>query len=305
MTNSKPLVISIVGPTAVGKTALAIAVAKHFDTEVVSADSRQFYKEMEIGTAKPTREEQQVVPHHFIDSHSIKELFSAGDFGRSATKKIKALHKSHQVVVVVGGSGLYLQALWEGFDEMPEILPEIRQQLNAELQTAGLNPLLDELKEVDPQYYEVVDRNNGQRVIRALEVIRSSGKPFSAFRNRKKNELPYENLKIGLELEREVLFERINERMDQMINAGLFEEAKSLVRHREHNALKTVGYTEIFNHLDGQYDRSEAVRLLKRNSRRYAKRQMTWFKRYQDIHWFAPGDIEEIIELITTTLSEK
>lgn len=300
--STKPLLISVVGPTAVGKTAMAIKIAERYETEIVSADSRQFYKKLNIGTAKPTAVELSAAPHHFINSHAISQLYSAGAFGRDAIELIQKLHEEHQAVVAVGGSTLYLKALWEGFDEMPEIDTAVRDELNKKFNNEGIENLLAELKEKDPVYYEEVDRNNGQRVVRALEVIRSSGKPFSFFRKSEQRDLPYENLKIGLTMERESLFDRINLRMDAMIKAGLFEEAESLVAFRDHNALQTVGYSEIFEYLDGSYDKEEAIRLLKRNSRRYAKRQMTWLRRYDDIHWFEPDREKEIFELIDSQL---
>lgn len=301
--SSKPLLISIVGPTAVGKTDLAIQIAGSLNTEIVSADSRQFYKEMTIGTAKPSTEELEMVPHHFIDSHSISELYSAGEYGRDALRKISDLHQNNEAVVAVGGSGLYLKAIWDGFDEMPEIDLSIREKLNAEFEEKGLDFLLDELKQGDPAYYDQVDRQNGQRVIRALEVIRSTGTPFSSYRIKKKVEMPYDHLKIGLNMNRDALFDRINQRMDMMIEQGLFEEAKQLYSHKDHNALQTVGYSEVFGYMDGEYDKEEAIRLLKRNSRRYAKRQLTWFRKYEDIHWFEPDQLTEIKALIQKALS--
>ncbi|MEO9481977.1 MAG: tRNA (adenosine(37)-N6)-dimethylallyltransferase MiaA [Ekhidna sp.] len=300
--SSKPLLISIVGPTAVGKTALAIDLAQWLNTEIISADSRQFYQEMTIGTAKPTVEELERVPHHFINTHSIETLYSAGEFGRDAIQKIEELHRTNKSLIAVGGSGLYLKAIWEGFDEMPEIATEVREKLNKELLQGGLSPLLEELEKRDLAYFQEVDQHNGQRVIRALEVIRGTGKPFSFYRKNKKNELPYANLKIGLNMDREKLFDRINLRMDQMIEQGLFDEAQGLHTYRAHNALQTVGYSEIFEFMDGVYDKDEAIRLLKRNSRRYAKRQLTWFGRYDDIHWFESDKIEEIKDLISKTL---
>ena len=217
---------------------------------------------------------------------------------------MQSLFLKKEVVIAVGGSSLYLKALWEGFDEMPEVKAGIREQLNQELKQNGLAILLDELEQRDPAYYQEVDRKNGQRVVRALEVIRSTGAPFSSFRLSKARELPYHNLKVGLNLDRADLFERIDTRMDIMIANGLFEEAESLVAFKDHNALQTVGYTEIFNYLEGVYDKQEAIRLLKRNSRRYAKRQLTWFNRYDDIEWYEPHQEEEILQLIQTTLSD-
>ncbi len=298
---SKPFVISIVGPTAVGKTELAIKIASWLETEIISADSRQFYREMNIGTAKPNDTELALVPHHFINSHSIHELFSAGEFGRAATSKIENSSSKNNIILVVGGSGLYLKAIWEGFDDMPAIDPAIREELNQVFQSKGLEALLFELQEKDAVYFEEVDRQNHQRIIRALEVIRSTGEPFSSFRTKAKKEMPFFQLKIGLNMDREVLFERINHRMDLMIDQGLFEEAETLYEFRSHNALQTVGYSEIFDFIDGKCDKEETIRLLKRNSRRYAKRQLTWFRRYEDIHWFEPDSETEIKELIKKT----
>lgn len=289
--------ISIVGPTAVGKTVKAIEIAEYLKTEVISADSRQFYKEMSIGTAKPTQSELACVRHHFIDSHSVHDFYSAGAFERDALALLDRLFDDHRQVVAVGGSGLYLKALWHGFDEMPEILEGVRDQLNEEFAQTGIEPLLHELKLSDPVYFDQVDQMNHQRVIRALEVIRSTGMPFSKYRQSEPTvERPFKNVKIGLEMEREQLYARIDGRMDLMIAAGLFEEAELLYSHREMNALQTVGYKEIFDFMDGKYDRDEAVRLLKRNSRRYAKRQMTWFKADPEIKWFdASTPVEEIL----------
>lgn len=300
--SSKPLLISIVGPTAIGKTALAIRLAQWLNTEIVSADSRQFYKEMSIGTAKPTDGELAQVPHHFINSHSIESLYSAGEFGRDAVERIAQLHLNNRAVIAVGGSGLYLKAIWEGFDEMPSVDHQVRNELNDELKSKGLAFLLEELKEKDPTYFELVDRNNGQRVIRALEVIRSTGKAFSSFRKNEASSMPYDHLKIGLNTDREILFERINKRMDQMIEDGLFDEAKRLFDFRNHNALQTVGYSEIYGFMEGTYDKEEAIRLLKRNSRRYAKRQLTWFRKYDDIHWFEPDQEIRMKDLIEKML---
>lgn len=286
MQQQKPRLISIVGPTAVGKTAKAIELAEILGTEILSADSRQFYREMTIGTAKPSADELARVKHHFIDTHTVTDFYSAGAFERDAVDLLAQLFETHDTVVITGGSGLYLKAVWQGFDEMPEVEEGVRDQLNEEYATAGLEPLLAELKAADPLYYEQVDRHNHQRVIRALEVIRSTGMPFSGFRqNQPTVERPFTNVKIGLEMEREQLYTRIDQRMDAMIAAGLFEEAERLYPHRHMNALQTVGYKEIFDYLEGKYDKAEAIRLLKRNSRRYAKRQLTWFKADAEIIW--------------------
>ena len=297
MNDHKPQLISIVGPTAVGKTAFGIDLAKEFNTEIISADSRQFYREMEIGTAKPTDLELETVKHHFINSHSVKEYYSAGAFERDVLNKLEESFKSSDTMLMVGGSGLYIKAVCEGFDEIPKVDDSIREKLNGQLKEDGLDSLLQELEAKDPLFFDQVDRQNHQRVIRALEVIRSTGKTFMEFRQKKPTvKRPFENRKIGLEMEREKLYERIDSRMDRMIEAGLFEEAENLYPHRHLNALQTVGYREIFDLMDGKYDREEAVRLLKRNSRRYAKRQMTWFKADPEIKWFDATDpVDDIL----------
>lgn len=303
MSGKKNILVSVVGPTAVGKTKFAIALAQHFDTEIVSADSRQFYKEMHIGTAKPDAGELAEAKHHFVNSHSIEEHYSVGMYEKDAISLLDELFQEHDVVIAVGGSGLFFKAIWDGFDEMPEVDLALRAQLNAEFDASGIESLLNELKAHDPVYFEEVDKANHQRVIRALEVIRTSGKPFSYFRKgQKKTIRNFMNVKIGLEMERSVLFARINERMDVMIGAGLFEEAKELEKYKDHNALQTVGYSEIFGYFNGEYDREEAVRLLKRNSRRYAKRQMTWFKKDQEVNWIQPNDFPQAIRLIKESL---
>lgn len=299
MIEKSKYLVSIVGPTAVGKTKIGIEIAKCFDAEIISVDSRQFYKEMEIGTAKPDHIERGAVKHHFVDSHSIHQVYSVGDFEREANQLIEVLHQTSNIVIAVGGSGLFFKALWEGFDEMPKIDVTTRDQLNQEYQKNGLVSLLDELKQKDPVYYDQVDRHNWQRVIRALEVIRTTGKPFSSFRiNQRPSKRSFKNIVIGLNEDRAVLFDRINKRMDKMIAQGLFEEAEILYPFRHLNALNTVGYSEIFEHFDGRYDREEAIRLLKRNSRRYAKRQLTWFNKYSNIQWYEPHKVEEIIASI-------
>lgn len=297
MNDHTPRLISIIGPTAIGKTAMGIEVAKKLRSEIISADSRQFYKEMEIGTAKPTADELGMIPHHFINTHSIEEYYSAGAFERDALHKLKKLFDKNSSVLMVGGSGLYVKAVWEGFDEMPEVDGSIRLELNDQFQKEGLESLLVELKLHDPDYYEQVDNRNHQRIIRALEVIRATNAKFSDFRKMKNVEArPFEIVKIGLEMDRDKLNKRIDDRMDRMIEAGLFEEAEKFYPQRKLNALQTVGYKEIFDFLEGKYDREEAIRLLKRNSRRYAKRQMTWFKADKEIKWFdAATPVDDIL----------
>jgi tRNA dimethylallyltransferase len=296
-------VVVVVGPTAVGKTDLCVNLASHFKTEVVSADSRQFYKEMQIGTAKPTIEEQKGIPHHFVNSHSIAEEYNAGAYEQDALLLLNTLFKEHDVVVVTGGSGLYVRALCEGMDEMPETDPAIRTKLTAKLESEGLEPLVTQLKALDPEYYNQVDKANPQRVIRALEICLSSGQPYSSFRKSDKATRPFQTIKIGLTRDRQELYDRIDQRMDQMLQQGLLEEAKALYPFRTHNALQTVGYKEIFDYLEGKYDWDEAVRLLKRNSRRYAKRQLTWFTKHpEEYTWFHPQQWEEIVDFIVGKL---
>ncbi len=291
--NEKRLIV-LVGPTASGKTALAIELAKRLDTEIISADSRQFFKELEIGTAKPTQEELKAIPHHFINTHSITEHYDAAQFGRDALSLIHKLFEKKDNLILCGGSGLYIKAVCEGFDDIPEIDPEVRQNLNAQFEANGLGWLQDQLVDLDPDQFGRMDHQNPHRLIRALEVKIGTGKSIHEFQNQKRYDHPFSIVKIGLELAKEELYNRINARMDQMIEKGLFEEAKKMEPYKDHQAMQTVGYSEIFDYLDGLYDYEEAVRLLKRNSRRYAKRQLTWFKRDGTIQWFSPNAIEEI-----------
>jgi tRNA dimethylallyltransferase len=301
--NSKFLLV-IVGPTAVGKTALSIELANHLQTEIISADSRQIFKEMELGTAKPDRPELEKIPHHFINSHSIQDSFNAADFEREGLQKLDLLFKKHSVVIAVGGSGLYIDALCSGMDNIPTIDPQVRQALNDQLEKSGLLSLQNRLKDLDPEYYAQVDLNNPQRVVRALEVCIGTGRPYSSMRQKKTVERPFKIIKIGLHLDRDVLYNRIDFRMDRMIEQGLFEEVKSLFQFRHLNALQTVGYSEIFDFLEGKTEKEETIRLLKRNSRRYAKRQLTWFKRDKEIHWFEPHQVREIIDFVESEIGK-
>jgi len=298
----KKHLICIVGPTAVGKTAVGITLASAFETEIVSADSRQFYKELEIGTAKPSLNELSEAPHHFINSLSIHDAYDVGKYEQEAMAKLEVLFQNNDAVILVGGSGLFVNAVCVGLDDLPDVKPNVRAELNAELKMGGLDRLNEELKSADPEYYEIVDLKNPQRVIRALEVIRSTGKKFSEFRKRQPANRPFNVITIGLELDREVLYNRIDQRMDGMIVEGLFEEAKRLYEHKDLNPLQTVGYSEIFAYLDGRYDKEESIRLLKRNSRRYAKRQLTWFKRNPETVWFDPQKIQDMLTYLKKKL---
>lgn len=298
---NRPKLIVLLGPTAVGKTALAIRLALHFRTHILSADSRQVFREMEIGTAKPSAEELAQVAHHFINSRSVHDGYDAGTYGLEAREVLDVLFKTHSTVVLCGGSGLYIKALLEGFDDMPEIPSEVRNEVIRDYEQKGISWLQEEVRVADPDYFEVVDRNNPQRLMRSLEVIRQTGQPFSGFHRREKRALPFDVVKIGLSLDREVLYKRIDDRMDGMVAMGLFAETELLFPLRHLPALQTVGYQEIFGFLQGEYDREEAIRLLKRNSRNYAKRQLTWFRRDPDIQWFNADDGESIFSALVNS----
>lgn len=295
MSTPSKYVIVVGGPTAVGKTACSIHLAQHYHTEIISADSRQLYQQLNIGTAKPTTEELAAVPHHFIDILPPEVEYNAGKFERDALQLLEKLFLKHDVVVVAGGSGMYVQALCHGIDEMPAVPAHLRDSLNRRLETEGLQTLVGELIEKDPAYAMEVDRHNPQRIIRALEVCLFSGQPYSSFRKQKISNRPFNIIKIGLERPRHELYARIDQRMDAMLAEGLLGEAAGLYPFRRLNALQTVGYKEIFDYLDGVYDQEEAIRLLKRNSRRYAKRQLTWFKKDQAFKWFHPDETGAII----------
>ncbi|WP_040005209.1 tRNA (adenosine(37)-N6)-dimethylallyltransferase MiaA [Fibrisoma limi] len=288
----------IAGPTAVGKTSLCVQLAKTLQTDVVSADSRQLYRELTIGTAKPTPAEMDGVRHHFINSHSITELVSAGQYEREALALLDQLFQNKDVVILSGGTGLYINAVCYGLDEMPSTETALREQLMARLQTEGLSVLQAELRYLDPVYAQTVDMQNVQRVVRALEVCLATGQPYSSFRRQEVAERPFRSVLVALDRPREELYERIDQRMDAMLAAGLVDEVRSLLPYRAHNALQTVGYKEVFAYLDGTYNYEEMVRLLKRNSRRYAKRQLTWFRHQGDFHWFSAEDGEGIIEYL-------
>lgn len=296
--SARKFLIVVVGPTAVGKTAFCVGLAKRLNSEVISADSRQFFKEMSIGTAKPTSTEMRDVPHHFIDFIQVNEEMSAGSFETLALDKLDEIFSSRQSAILTGGSGLYIKAVCEGMNDMPAVPAGIRDQLMNELKHDGLGKLLEELKKKDPDYYGKVDKDNRQRVVRALEMIRFTGEPFSQFRTGEKAERDFEIIKIGLEVERDKLYERINLRVDQMLANGLLEEVQSLYGKRHFNALQTVGYKEFFDYMEGKHGFDEAVGLVKRNTRRYAKRQMTWFKKDKEIHWFHPGQDDEIARFL-------
>lgn len=290
--------IVIVGPTAIGKTSLAIELAKHYQTEIISADSRQFFKEMSIGTAKPSDEELAAAPHHFINSHSITQLFSTGDFEAQALALIAQLFNKHHVLVMVGGSGLYINAICNGLDDMPDIDLAIRERLNQQFANEGIEPIRKQLSELDPEYFIKVDQSNPQRMIRGLEVVLSTGQKLSSFLTANKKERPFNIIKIGLNTAREKLYQQINHRVDIMMAHGLVEEVKALEPYKELNALKTVGYSEIFDYLGGSIDLPTAVDKIKQNTRRFAKRQLTWFRKDTETTWFEPDESEKVISYV-------
>lgn len=286
----KKYLIIIAGPTAVGKTKLAITLARYYETEILSTDSRQFYREMNIGTAKPTLEEQQEAVHHMINFLSIQQSYHVKHFEEDALKALDSMFAKKPIAIATGGSGLYIKTLCEGIDEMPEINSEVRNKWQKKLEEEGLATLSTILKRVDPEYYQQVDLQNPRRVLRALEVHEVTGIPYSEWRKSAAHSpMPardFEVIKLGITRERTHLYERINERVDSMLANGLIEEAKMLYPYRHLNALQTVGYQELFPYFDQRYDLEEAIRLIKRNSRRYAKRQMTWFRKDPEIQWF-------------------
>lgn len=290
--------VTVAGPTAVGKTALSIQLANDLGTEIISADSRQFFRELSIGTAKPSAEELAQAPHHFIDSHSIAEAYSAGDFERDALVLLEQLFTKYDTVIMTGGSGFYVKAVLEGLDDLPAPVPGLRESLTAKLHAEGLAALQAEIGKVDPAFAATPELANPQRVVRALEVFYTSGMPISQYKLRDVRHRPFTAVNIGLDRDRPELYQRIDQRMDLMLRDGLVEEAKSVIAYRDHHALKTVGYREVYGFLDGEYDEKEMVRLLKQNSRRYAKRQLTWFRHQGNFEWFHPDDYARVLRYV-------
>jgi len=278
--------ITIVGATAIGKTALSIKLAQHFNTEIISSDSRQFYKEMRIGTAVPSEQELIKAPHHFIQNRSIFDEYSVGQFEKDALHKLQDLFLKNNIVVMVGGSGLYTQAVIDGLDYFPEVNPEIRLKLIKQLENDELNLLQNKLKELDIESYNTIEIENPHRLIRALEICIGTGKPYSSFKNKSKEKRSFIPIKIGLEADRELIYSRINKRVDLMLQEGLLEEAKELYKYKDLNALQTVGYRELFTYFDGNCTLDFAIEEIKKNTRRFAKRQLTWNKKDTAIHWF-------------------
>ena len=294
--------ISVVGPTAIGKTALSIKLAQHFKTEILSADSRQFYKEMSIGTAAPALDELSAAKHHFIHHKSIQEDYNVGSFENDALQTLKELFKSHNMIIMVGGSGLYLDAITKGLDDFPEVESGIRNQLNDDLKTKGIKYLQEKLKSLDHKSYDTIAIDNPHRIIRALEICMGTGKPYSSFLNKAKINRPFKTLTVGLTADRDIIYNRINQRVDMMMQEGLLEEAKNLYSYKSLNALNTVGYKELFNYFDGLWTLDFAISEIKKNSRRFAKRQLTWFRKDQSILWF---NYEASIEKIISEINKK
>lgn len=292
------------GPTAIGKSQLAIDFALHYGAEIISADSRQFYREMSIGTAKPGSAELVKVRHHFVDFLSVTEDFSAGEFALSVDKLLVDIFLNNDVCIMAGGSGLFVQAVCDGLDDIPEAPEDIRNQLNLDYEENGIDGLRKQLKELDPEQYEVVDLQNHRRIIRALEVCLSTGKPYSSFLRKTKKLRDYRVIKIGLEIDRDELYGKINNRVEDMIKAGLEEEVRSLVPFKGYNALNSVGYREMLQYLEGNASLEETVELIKRNTRRFAKRQLTWFKRDDKIHWFDPQQRADIMDYVASIIAE-
>lgn len=278
--------ITIIGATAIGKTALSIKLAQHFNTDIISSDSRQFYKEMKIGTAVPSSKELAAAPHHFIQNRSIFEDYSVGQFEKDALAKLEELFLKNNVVIMVGGSGLYTNAVIDGLDYFPEVNPEIRKNLNQQLKNEGIQILQNQLKKLDIESYKAIEIENPHRLIRALEICIGTGKPYSSFKNKNKEKRNFTPIKIGLTADREIIYNRINQRVDLMLEKGLLEEAKKLYPYKNLNALQTVGYRELFNYFDGNCTLKFAIEEIKKNTRRFAKRQVTWNKKDLTINWF-------------------
>ena len=299
MTLNTKKIIVIVGPTAIGKTRVGIELAKTFNTEIISCDSRQFYKELKIGSAPPSKKELSEVKHHFIQNLSVTQDYNAGQFEIDSIKLIKKLHETNDTIIVIGGSGLYIDAICKGFDSLPEVSKQTREQVTLEYQSKGLAWLQKQVKKSDPELYQNYETNNPQRLLRALEIFEETGEKLSSFKSNKKKKRPFDIVKIGLNTERNILYSHINKRVNIMMENGLLEEVNSLFKHQDRNALQTVGYKEIFTFLNDECTLQKAVENIKQNSRRYAKRQLTWFRKDKDIQWFNPDQVIAIKQLIS------
>ena len=299
MASSDKTLIVLTGPTAVGKTAVSLDIAKHFGIPVINADSRQIFRELRIGTARPTEAEMQEVKHYFVGTLGIEDYYSASLYEQQVLELLEKEFQSHDYALLSGGSMMYIDAVCDGIDDIPTIDDLTRETMKRRLKDEGLEALVDELKRLDPEYYGIVDRQNPRRVVHALEICVMTGKTYTSFRKRSKKERPFRIIKIGLDRPREELYQRINARVDQMINDGLLDEVKALYPKKELNALNTVGYKELFDYLDGRWPLEEAVERIKGNTRRYARKQLTWYKKDEQIRWFHPDDKHTIINYIS------
>lgn len=295
---NKTLIV-ITGPTAVGKTALCLDIAKHFDIPIINADSRQIFRELKIGTARPTEEQMQEVKHYFVGILGLEDYYSASLFEQQVLELLDQQFQSHDHALMAGGSMMYIDAVCDGIDDIPTIDDATRDLMKKRLAKEGLKKLCEELKILDPEYYDIVDRQNPRRVVHALEICTMTGKPYTSFRKREKRERPFRIIKIGLNRPREELYERINRRVDQMMAEGLLDEVQNLYPQRHLNALNTVGYKELFDYIDGRWSLEEAIERIKGNTRRYARKQLTWYKKDEQIRWFHPDDKETIINYIS------
>lgn len=289
--------VVITGPTAVGKTALTMQLAQHYGVPVINADSRQIYRELKIGTAAPTAEQQQLVKHYFVGTKSIDDYYNASMYEQEVLELLDAERSTFHVLS--GGSMMYIDAVCNGIDDIPTVRDDIREEMKRRYAEEGLEALCEDLRRLDPEHYAIVDRQNHRRVIHALEICYQTGRTYTSFRTQQKKERPFRIVKIGLNRDREELYNRINQRVDQMMEDGLLDEVKSLISKRNTNALNTVGYKELFNYLDGRWSLDEAVERIKGNTRRYARKQLTWYKRDADMRWFHPDNIEEILNYLT------
>lgn len=301
--NSKPTLIVLIGPTGIGKTDLSLNIAEHYNTEIISADSRQLYADLKIGTAAPTPEQLARVKHHFVGTLQLTDYYSAAQYEAEVMKKLNKLFKRHNVIVLTGGSMMYVDAVCKGIDDIPTVDEETRKTLMQHYENVGLERLCAELKILDPEYYDIVDKKNPKRVIHALEICYMTGQTYTSFRTSQTKERPFNIIKVGLRREREELYARINKRVDIMMEDGLLEEAKSVYQYKDLNSLNTVGYKEMFKYLDGEWELPFAIEKIKQNSRIYSRKQVTWFKRDTDITWFHPDDTDNIMSFIEERLN--
>lgn len=297
--------ITLLGPTGVGKTELSLKVAERFNSPIISSDSRQLYRDLPIGTAAPTPEQQARVKHYFVGTLNLTDYYSASQFETDVLALLEQLHATIPHVVMTGGSMMYIDAVCKGIDDIPTVTPEIREAIYQQFAQEGLAPILEELKAADPKHYEEVDRQNYKRVIHAVEICRMTGKPYSSFRTNTRKSRPFQIIKVGLTRDREELYDRINRRVDVMMEEGLLEEARSVYPYRALNALNTVGYKELFNYFSGEWTLDLAIEKIKRNSRVYARKQMTWFKHDPEIHWFHPDEEEAIFQFLTQATTHR